>query len=95
MIFWEEDALNDRESIFEFLYDYNSAVAEKTDDIIVSRAEKLAKHPEIGVVRAGLKGRLLIVPEVSLIIHYTIFNSTLNSDIYILRILHQKQKFPT
>ncbi|EGR4344454.1 type II toxin-antitoxin system RelE/ParE family toxin, partial [Vibrio cholerae] len=28
MIFWEEASLNDREKIFEFLYDFNPAVAE-------------------------------------------------------------------
>lgn len=29
MIFWEEASLNDREKIFEFLYDFNPAAAEK------------------------------------------------------------------
>ncbi|TQQ30162.1 type II toxin-antitoxin system RelE/ParE family toxin, partial [Vibrio cholerae] len=28
MIFWEEASLNDREKIFEFLYDFNPAAAE-------------------------------------------------------------------
>ncbi|EMK6920141.1 TPA: type II toxin-antitoxin system RelE/ParE family toxin, partial [Vibrio cholerae O1] len=27
MIFWEEASLNDREKIFEFLYDFNPAAA--------------------------------------------------------------------
>ena len=34
MIYWEEESLNDREKIFEFLYDFNKAAAEKTDELI-------------------------------------------------------------
>jgi plasmid stabilization system protein ParE len=34
MIFWEEESLNDREKIFEFLYVFNPDAAEKTDEII-------------------------------------------------------------
>ncbi len=29
MILWEEESLNDREKIFEFLYDFNPDAAEK------------------------------------------------------------------
>jgi plasmid stabilization system protein ParE len=29
MIFWEEESLNDREKIFEFLFDFNPSAAEK------------------------------------------------------------------
>ncbi len=29
MIFWEEESLNDREKIFEFLFDFNPIAAEK------------------------------------------------------------------
>ncbi len=29
MILWEEESLNDREKIFEFLYDFNPEAAEK------------------------------------------------------------------
>lgn len=31
MISWEEDSLNDREKIFQFLYEFNPAAAEKTE----------------------------------------------------------------
>lgn len=39
MISWEEDSLNDREKIFEFLYDFNPSAADKTDEIIESKVE--------------------------------------------------------
>ena len=45
----------------------------------------------MGAERDGLPGRLLIIPEVSMVVSYFI-----NDDIiHILRVLHQKQKFPS
>ncbi len=90
MIFWEEESLNDREKIFEFLYDFNPDAAEKTDEIIEAKVENLIEQPLMGVQRDGIRGRLLIIPEVSMIVSYFVDGST----ICILRVLHQKQKFP-
>ena len=90
MIYWEEEALNDREKIFEFLYEFNPVAAEKTDEIIEAKVENLLEQPLMGVRRSGLRGRLLIIPEVSMIVSYR-FDDT---DIYVMRVLHQKQKFP-
>jgi toxin ParE1/3/4 len=91
MIYWEEEALNDREKIFEFLYEFNPVAAEKTDEIIEEKVENLLAQPLMGVRRSGLRGRLLIIPEVSMVVSYR-FDDV---DIYIMRVLHQKQKFPT
>lgn len=90
MIFWEEESLNDREKIFEFLYDFNPDAAEKTDEIIETKVENLIKQPLMGVQRNRTRGRLLIIPEVSMIISYFVDGTTIR----ILRVLHQKQKFP-
>ena len=91
MIVWEEEALNDREKIFEFLYDVNPVVAEKTDDIIEAKAESLLDQLLMGVQRDGIPGRLLIIPEISMIITYWVDHSS----IHIMRVLHHKQKFPS
>ena len=91
MIYWEEEALNDREKIFEFLYEFNPAAAEKTDEIIEAKVENLLAQPLMGVRRSGLRGRLLIIPEISMVVSYR-FDDV---DIYVMRVLHQKQKFPT
>ncbi|OEF86804.1 type II toxin-antitoxin system mRNA interferase toxin, RelE/StbE family [Vibrio splendidus] len=91
MILWEEESLNDREKIFEFLYDFNPDVAERTDNIIEAKVEILLEHPLIGVQRDGIRGRLLIIPEVSMIVSYWVEGSIIR----IMRVLHQKQKFPT
>ena len=91
MIYWEEEALNDREKIFEFLYEFNPVAAEKTDEIIEAKVENLLAQPLMGVRRSGLRGRLLIIPEVTMVVSYR-FDDV---DIYVMRVLHQKQKFPT
>ena len=90
MIVWEKDSLDDREVIFEFLYEFNPLAAEKTDTIIETKVENLIQQPLMGVEREGIPGRLLIIPEVSMIVSYIIREDV----IHILRILHQKQKFP-
>ena len=62
MIVWEKDSLDDREVIFEFLYEFNPLAAEKTDTIIETKVENLMQQPLMGVVREGIPGRLLIIP---------------------------------
>lgn len=91
MILWEEESLNDREKIFEFLYDFNPAAADKTDKVIEEKVENLLQQPLMGVQRDGIKGRLLIIPEISMTVSYSVDNSVIR----IMRVLHQKQKFPT
>ncbi len=91
MIYWEEESLNDREKIFEFLYDFNPTAAEKADEVIEAKVENLLQHPLMGVQRDGIRGRLLIIPEVSIIVSYWVDNSVIR----VMRVLHQKQKFPT
>ncbi|CAH9050491.1 hypothetical protein PSECIP111951_00203 [Pseudoalteromonas holothuriae] len=91
MILWEEESLNDREKIFEFLYDFNPDAADRTDEIIEAKVENLLEQPLIGVQRDGIQGRLLIIPEISMIVSYWVDSSIIR----VMRVLHQKQKFPT
>ena len=90
MIVWERRSLDDRERIFEFLYEFNPLVAEKTDLLIETKVENLLQQPFMGVQREGVPGRLLILLQVSMIVSYLVEDDV----IYILRVLHQKQKFP-
>lgn len=90
MIVWEEDSLNDREKIFEFLFDFNPNTAEKTDQMIERKVEHLLENPLMGVQRDIFRGRVLIIPEVSMIVYYWIDGEKIR----IMRVLHQKQKFP-
>ena len=90
MILWEEESLNDREEIFEFLYDFNPQAAEKTDEIIEAKVENLLEQPLMGVQRDGMRGRLLIIPEISMVVSYWVDGDIVR----IMRVLHHKQKFP-
>lgn len=90
MIFWEEESLNDREKIFEFLFDFNPDAAEKTDQIIETKVENLLEHPLMGVQRDIFRGRVLIIPEISMIVSYWLDGTTIR----IMRVLHQRQNFP-
>ncbi|EIO3938955.1 type II toxin-antitoxin system RelE/ParE family toxin [Vibrio vulnificus] len=91
MILWEEESLNDREKIFEFLYDFNPDVPEKTDNFIEAKVENLLEQPLMGVQRDSILGRLLIIPEISMVISYWVEGDIIR----VMRVLHQKQKFPT
>ena len=91
MILWEDESLNDREKIFEFLYDFNPEAAERTDEFIETKVENLLEQPLMGVQRDGIRGRLLIIPEISMIVSYWAEGSIIR----VMRVLHQKQKFPT
>ncbi len=90
MILWEEESLNDREKIFEFLYNFNPDIAEKTDQLIETKVENLLDQPFMGVQRDGIRGRLLIIPDISMIVSYWVEKDIIR----IIRVLHQKQKFP-
>ena len=90
MIFWEKASLDDREAIFEYLYAFNPEVAERTDALIQQKVSNLQNQPEIGVVREGVPGRLLIIPDVSMLVAYFIDGA----DIRVMHVLHQKQQFP-
>lgn len=90
MILWEKDALEDRKRLYEFLYEFNPIAADKTDDLVVEKIKLLIEQPNMGVVKPNQKGRMLIIPDVSLLVLYHLDQA----NIKILRILHMKQKFP-
>jgi len=58
----------------------------KTDEIIEAKVENLLEQPLMGVERDGIRGRLLIIPETSMIVSYWVDDSIIR----IMRVLHQK-----
>lgn len=90
MILWEKEAQKDREKLFEYLFQFNPSAAEKTDNILITKIGNLLSQPSMGIERENIKGRLLIIPEISMLVSYY----TDKKDIKILRILHMRQKFP-
>ncbi len=90
MIYWEVDSLKDRERIFDYLYDFNPSVAIKTDEVIEHHVENLLHQPLMGAQREGLRGRLLIIPEISMLVSYCLDGT----NIHVMRVVHMKQLFP-
>jgi len=87
---FQSNWLYNREQVFEFLYEVNPVAAEKTDDLIEAKVEQLLQYPLLGVQRAGMHGRLLSILQISMIVLYW----GEGTSIRVLRVLHQKQKFP-
>ena len=87
---WEVDSIDDRVAIFDYLYQFNPLAAEKTDEIVQEKAESLLLNPLRGVEREGIKGRLLIIPDISLLLVYEVTDHMIS----VLRVLHQKQQYP-
>lgn len=90
MILWEKESLRDRQTIFEYLHLFNPLAAERTDNLIEAKVESLLQQPDMGVQREGIRGRLLIIPEVSMVVSYHVEGTTVR----VMRVLHQKQQFP-
>ena len=62
----------------------------RVDEDIEKKVENLLLHPLMGAEREGIRGRLLIIPEVSMIVSYWVVNSAIR----VMRVLYQSQKFP-
>ena len=67
----------------EKIFDFNPSATEKTDQIIESKVENLLEHPLMGVERDIFPGRILIIPEVSMIVSYWVDAGTIR----IMRVL--------
>ncbi len=87
---WESEAIDDRVRIFEYLYEFNPLAAEKTEAVIKNRAELLLNQPFMGVEKEKRKGRVFILPEISMLLLYEVDGELIR----IYRVLHTKQKFP-
>ena len=90
MLLWEKEARKDRQKIYQYLYQFNPLAADKTDEILSKKVANLLHQPLMGVEREGVKGRLLVIAELSMLVAYHIENE----DIKVLWVLHMKQKFP-
>ncbi|MDE1497079.1 type II toxin-antitoxin system RelE/ParE family toxin [Xenorhabdus bovienii] len=89
-VVWEEDALDDRINIFEYLYQYNPQAAEKTELIFEKQDGLLALQPYLGVCKNGWNGFCLVLADVPFNIYYDVDGNIVR----IMRVLHQKQRFP-
>ncbi|MBL4560904.1 MAG: type II toxin-antitoxin system RelE/ParE family toxin [Labilibaculum sp.] len=89
-VVWEEDAIEDRVGIFEFLFENaGSGVADKVDSEIVSAVENISVFPFIGGAWRGM-GREYSMGKLPYNIYYDLDEE--KERVLILRILHNKRQ---
>lgn len=82
-LYWTEDAINDRMSIYEYIEAENPLTALGMDELFSEQAKLLVQHPEIGRLGRVAKTRELVVHK-SFVLVYSVAKDT----VYILRLLH-------
>jgi toxin ParE1/3/4 len=89
-IVWRRTALNDLETIREFIAQDNPEAATRVRDTIRTAIDRLARHPRLG--RAGrVEGtRELIISNAPYIVAYRVVEDQLR----ILAILHTSRRWP-
>jgi len=87
-LIWEEDAIDDRVSYFEWLYQQNPKAAEDADQYIEETVDLLIDNPFLGK-DSGIASdvRVLIIKGLSLNVYYQEGYGTVR----VLRVLHQSR----
>ncbi|AGQ29244.1 type II toxin-antitoxin system RelE/ParE family toxin [Serratia liquefaciens] len=86
---WDEEALRDRERIFDFLYPFNPQAAEQADAEIDKAVKRLLDYPELGKIWYR-QARKLLVSQASLLVLYVVVDDVIK----VLAVAHQREKFP-
>lgn len=86
---WDDEALRDRERIFDFLYPFNPLAAEQADSEIDKAVKRLLAYPELGKIWYG-QARKLLISQASLLVLYVVVGDVIK----VLAVAHQREKFP-
>lgn len=88
VLIWEDDAVEDRWSYFEWLNEQNPTAADLADQYIEDTVDLLIPNPFLGRESKDVVGvRVLIIKSLSLNIYYQEGKGTIK----ILRVLHQSR----
>ncbi|MEE8303191.1 MAG: type II toxin-antitoxin system RelE/ParE family toxin [Candidatus Tectomicrobia bacterium] len=89
-IFWEEDAEEDLDRIFEYILEDNPEAALRVVETIQQTVQMLIEHPHLGRAGRVADTRELVIPGTPYIVPYQV----LGDQIIILRALHGAQQWP-
>jgi plasmid stabilization system protein ParE len=89
---WEDDALDDRSAIYEFLADLNLEAAERTDRLIEEAAESLTSNPSRCPLCENGVGRKMILTKIPFLIIYSLDEKS--GIVRVMRVFHQSQRIP-
>lgn len=89
-LFWTDEALADREAIYDYIEVENPLAAINLDDLFSEAAGRLMDHP-----KSGRLGRVAGTRELVIHTHYVLVYDLANDTIRILRLLHTSRLWPS
>jgi len=88
---WHSDALADVARLHQFLAQQNPAAAQRGAAAIIKAADKILKHPRLGVPRAEFREWPAKFGKRAYVLRYYILD---NDDILITRVWHSREQRP-
>lgn len=88
--FWTLEAIEDRDTIYDYLESRNPLAALDLDDLFSEMADFLEAHPALGRTGRVQGTRELIVNSS----YYLVYDVVGNGMVRILRVLHVKRQWP-
>ena len=88
-LIWEPDALDQFDSIIDYVAERHLAAAERLERMFRDKAETARRFPEI-----GRPGRVAGTREIIVHPNYLIIYQITDSAIDIIRVLHSRQQYP-
>ncbi|ETW99518.1 MAG: hypothetical protein ETSY1_14765 [Candidatus Entotheonella factor] len=89
-IFWEEDAEEDLDKIFEYILEDNPQAVLRMVDRIRQAVQRLIEHPHLGRAGRVADTRELVISGTPYLVPYQV----LDDRIVILRVLHGARQWP-
>ena len=86
---WTPEAVQDRDTIFDYIEADNPAAALALDDLFSEKAARLLDHPEL-----GRPGRLVGTRELVAHRNYLLIYDQAGDTLRILRVLHGARQWP-
>lgn len=89
-LFWTREAIQDRESIYDYIEIDNPAAALALDELFSEKASRLKDHPTIGRPGRVTNTRELIAHQ-----NYILVYDVKGDHVRVLRVLHTARQWPT
>ena len=88
-LLWTPEAIEDRESIYDYIETNNPVAALDFDELFETKASRLVDHPKLGRPGRVAGTRELVVHQ-----HYLLIYDLTTDEVRILRALHTARQWP-
>lgn len=89
-LFWTSEAIEDRDTIYDYLESRNPLAALDLDDLFSEKARLLEDHPALGRIGREQGTRELVVHSS----YYLVYDVVEDDLVRVLRVLHVKRQWP-